>query len=127
MARVHAFQDGFGYAIGFTAATLVTLAAVAAGATHHPGWALLALAGVTGVLGVAAGWSAGLLTAAICWGMDAGFILGREGRLTFDRQSEVAAVVLCAVLVAAASVGTPGRRWARRPGLSRASRRRTIR
>ena len=93
---------GFGFPLGFLASVVVTTGAVAAGATRHPTLAVLALAGVTIAIAAVSTSGATVGTAAVCWAMHAGFVLGRHGDLAFTARSTKDAVVLGAVAVIAA-------------------------
>jgi hypothetical protein len=105
---------GFGFPIGFLAAVAVTFAAVAAHATAHPLWSLIALCAVTGVLACVTTLPASVATAAVAWGLHAGFVLGRHGDLVFTSTSARDALVLAAVTVVsfatAAAARTAGAR-----------------
>lgn len=107
---------GFGFPLGFAAGILVTVVAVAAGATSHPSWSLIALAvAVAGVSAVSTA-SAALATTGVCWALHVGFVLGRRGDLVFNAMSRQAAVVLVltasTVVVVAAGVRV-ARAWCR--------------
>lgn len=92
--------DGdFGFPIGAAAGVVVTIIAVAAGATAHPWLGLSALAVVSAAMAAVTGLWASLATAAVCWALHAGFVLGRHGALVFDGRSGRSAVVLAAVTV----------------------------
>jgi hypothetical protein len=79
-----------GYPLGFVAAVAVTIVAVAAHATDHPLWSVAALA---------------VTTAAVCWMLHAGFVLGRHGDLQFSSASTGAAALLVAVAMIAHAAG----------------------
>lgn len=92
--------DGdFGFPLGAAAGVVVTIIAVAAGATAHPWLGLSALAIVSAAVAAATSLWASLATAAVYWALHAGFVLGRHGALVFDDRSGRAAVVLAAVTV----------------------------
>jgi hypothetical protein len=91
----------FGYPLGFMAAVTVTIVTVAAHATRHPLWSVAALAVVTAALATATTLPAVLATAAVCWALHAGFVLGRHGELQFSAASGGAAVLLLTVAVVA--------------------------
>jgi hypothetical protein len=88
--------EGFGYPLGFVGAVAATVISVAAGAAGHHVYAAVALTLV--VAGVAATTSlrAALGTAVVAWGLQAGFVIGRIGRLVFDAESARDAVVFTA-------------------------------
>jgi hypothetical protein len=88
-----------GYPLGFVAAVAVTTVAVAAGGTAHPLWTLVALAGTASAIAVVATLRAALATGALCWALQAGFVIGRFGELTLNADAVRAAVVVAAVVV----------------------------
>lgn len=98
--------------IAFGSAILVTAAAVAVGATHHPVAELLPLLLVRAAVSIWTSWAGAITTAWICWALDSGFVLGREAQLTFSTGSQQAALVL----VVAALAGGLGGRAVRRYG-----------
>jgi hypothetical protein len=98
---------GFGFPLGFVAGILVTLVAVAAGATGHPMWSLLgltlAVAGISAVTTAAAA----LATACVYWCLQTGFVLASRGELVLTAASLQAAAVLlstAAIVVVVAAV-----------------------
>jgi hypothetical protein len=97
--------EGFGFPLGFCGAVAAALAAVAAGATGHHAYSLLALAAVVAVVAAKASLRAAFGTAAVAWGLQAGFVIGRAGQVVFDAESaRDAAVFLGAGLAAGAWV-----------------------
>jgi hypothetical protein len=94
----------FGFPLGAAAATLVTIAAVAAGATDHPAAAMIALAVCVAAVAVVTTPAATLGTAAVCWLLQAGFVVGREGAVSVTTRSGREAAVLAAVAVGAIAV-----------------------
>lgn len=105
---------GFGFPLGAATGVLVTLATVAAGAVGHPLLAVVALA--VSIAGAAAVTTpvATLGTAVVCWFLVSGFVVGREGDLTFSAQSVLAAAVLAGTAVVAVAVAATIRavsRW----------------
>jgi hypothetical protein len=107
----------FGFPLGAVAGVLATIIAVAAGATAHPWLGLSILAVVSAATAVITSLWASLATAAVCWALHAGFVLGRYGDLVFDSRSGQAAVVLAAVTVITFAVASIVRRglprWSR--------------
>lgn len=108
---------GLGFPLGFLLAIVVTFVAIAAGATTHPQWTVAALAATGAVVACLSTFRATLATAAVCWALHSGFVLGRLGDLVFTPQAARDAVVLCAVatiafLLATAVRTVRGRRWA---------------
>jgi len=97
---------GTGFPVGFCAATVVTCLAIAAGGTDHPQWTLAALAGTAAVIAAVTTTPAALSTAAVCWAMHSGFVLGRRGELVFTADAAVAAVVVAAAALLGLTVGT---------------------
>lgn len=101
---------GFGLPLGFTAGIFVTTVAVAAGATSRPGWSVAALAvTVAGVSAVTTP-AAALGTAAVCWCVHDGFVLGRRGDLVFTAASAEAAALLIATALAVVALAALVRR-----------------
>lgn len=94
MTRINA---GFGYPLGFVAATAAILAAVAAHATEHHLRSLAALAVVVGAISLLTRARAGLGTAMLSWALHSGFVLGRQGELVFTDEAGLAAMVLAGV------------------------------
>jgi hypothetical protein len=90
---------GFGFPLGFVVGIVAVVIAVAAGAAGHPGLSVSLLASVVAGLSAVTTPSAGLATAAVCWFLHDGFVLGRRGELVFTPQSAQAAVVLVATAV----------------------------
>ncbi|SHG58299.1 hypothetical protein [Streptoalloteichus hindustanus] len=99
---------GYGSALGFGVGVLTTTAAVAAGAAGAPLLGLTALAVAVFAVSAVTTLPGAVLTAAQCWGLHAGFVLGRAGAIAVDGPAARAA----AVLLAAALLGTGlGRLW----------------
>jgi uncharacterized membrane protein len=107
-----------GYPVGFVAAIVVMTAAVAAHGTDHPLWTLTVLAGTEAVIAALATLRAGVASAAFCWAVYAGFVVGRGGELALTGASLRAAVVLVAVTVAAFAAATAARLVHARPHAS---------
>lgn len=97
-------SGAIGFPAGFLAATLATVAAVAAQATAHPQRALVPLAVTVATVAIVTTFRAALGTAAIGWALHTGFVLNRRGDLVWTAQSAQAAAVLAAVAVAASTV-----------------------
>lgn len=92
---------GFGFPLGFGAGIGVTMVAVAAGAASHHVWSVLALAATTAAVSSVTTVPAALATAAACWCLHSGFVLGRYGQLVFTREAlEAAALFVVAALLA---------------------------
>jgi hypothetical protein len=87
------------------AAVAVTIVAVAARATGHPLWSVAALAVTTAAVASVTALPAALATAAVCWMLHAGFVLGRHGDLQFSSASTGAAALLVAVAMIAHAAG----------------------
>jgi hypothetical protein len=107
---------GFGFPLGAAAGVLLTLTTVAAGATGHPQWSVAALAVVVTGAAVVTTPGATAGTAVVCWCLVSGFVVGRQGDLTFSGASLLAAAVLGATAVGAVAVVTAvrvARRWRR--------------
>lgn len=90
-----------GYPLGFSAATLVTIGAVATHATSHPERALIPLAVAAAAIATVTSLRAAIATAAVCWALHTGFVLGRHGDLALAAPSAVAATLIGAATLAA--------------------------
>lgn len=93
---------GFGFPLGLVVGILVTAAAIAAGATSHPAESLIALTVAVAVVSAITTAGAALGTALVCWALDSGFVLGRQGDLVFTGAALQAAAVLVLTAVAVA-------------------------
>jgi hypothetical protein len=100
----------FGFPLGASAGTLVTIAAVVAGATGHAGAATIALAVCVVAVATVTTPAATLGTAAVCWLLQAGFVVGREGAVSVTAVSGREAAVL-AVAAVGSIAGTAAVRW----------------
>jgi hypothetical protein len=85
---------GFGLPLGFVLGIAATVLAVAAGATNHPVLSVIVLVAVVDSLAMVTTVAATMATAALCWCLHAGFVLGRHGELVFTAQSRHDALVL---------------------------------
>ncbi|GGM82182.1 hypothetical protein GCM10012275_61050 [Longimycelium tulufanense] len=94
-----------GSALGFGTGLLATTLVVLLGATRFPTVGLVLVLAV--VLGVAAVTTVpgATLVAAQCWGLYAGFLLGRAGEIVWDERGGWAAAVLFAAALLASVVG----------------------
>ena len=110
-----------GYPLGFAAAITVTLVAVAAHGTAHPQWTLVALAATAAAIAAVATLRAALATAALCWALETGFVIGRRGVLTVTAESVRDAAILAAVALLAYAIALAVR-IARRAAARRAAR-----
>jgi hypothetical protein len=88
-----------GYPLGTAAAVVVTILTVTTHATDHPLWSVLALAVAAATIGTVTTLPAALATAAVCWALHAGFVLGRRGDLNLSDESAAAGALLSAVTV----------------------------
>lgn len=104
-----------GYPLGFVAAIAVTLVAVAAHGSGHPQWSLGALAATAAAVAALTTMRATLATAALCWALDAGFVLGRHGSLTLTAGSARAAAVVAVAALAGYAVASIVRQLRTRP------------
>lgn len=102
----------FGFPIGVALAVVVTFVTVAAGATHHPDWAVIALAATIAVVSVITTPSATIGTAAVSWFLVAGFVIGREGQISVSPAAEHALLVLALTGLASCAVMSAVR-WTR--------------
>lgn len=91
----------FGLPLGFAAGIVATLVAVATGATEHPARSVVLLAITVAAIAALTSPAAAFGTAALCWCLDDGFVLGRAGGLVATPRGEVAAVVLVATALTA--------------------------
>ena len=100
----------FGFPVGFASGIVATILMVAGGATRHPMWSVIALAAVVAGVSAVSTLAASASTAAVCWCLHDGFVLGRQGALISTAASGQAAVVLAltavVVLAVAAMVRT---------------------
>ncbi len=97
-------RGGFGLPLGVALGIVVTFAAVAAGATGHPERAVIGLAVAVALTAGLTTVAATLGTAVICWFLLAGFVVGREGQVSFAAQSDRAAAVLAGTAIGCAAV-----------------------
>lgn len=101
----------FGFPLGGALAVVVTFVAVAAGATHHVGWAVVALAGTIAIMAAITTAVATFGTAVVSWFLVAGFVIGRAGQVSVTPAAGRAALVL--LLTAVGACGVAGAvRWA---------------
>ncbi|EWM17731.1 hypothetical protein [Kutzneria sp. 744] len=106
MSDKHLLAGGFGFPLGFVVATLVVLGSAALGAFAHPVAVLVALAVATAAVSATTTLPAALGTAAVSWGLYAGFVVGEFGQLTLTRPTALAAAVLAFSALAAFGVST---------------------
>jgi hypothetical protein len=97
-------QGWAGYPLGFVVASAVTTVAVAAGGTVHPLRTLVALAAAAAAIAAVATLRAALATAALCWALHTGFVVGRFGELALTAGTVRAAALLAAVVVFASGI-----------------------
>jgi len=97
---------GFGFPLGFLAATLATTAAVAGGATARPVLALVLLAAVVTAIAAISTSTAAVATAAVSWALHAGFVLGRHGDLALTPPALRDAITLGTAALLAALLAT---------------------
>ncbi|MGI5499309.1 hypothetical protein [Lentzea sp. CA-135723] len=83
---------GFAFPLG--AALAVALTFLVAGARHEPVVFVVAMVAVVDLMAVLSTAWATLATAALCWCLHSGFVLGRLGELTFTAQSGHDALVI---------------------------------
>ncbi|HEX8865815.1 MAG TPA: hypothetical protein VF821_09190 [Lentzea sp.] len=90
---------GFGFFLGAALAVVATFLVVLAGARSQPVVSVVALVAVVDLVAVISTASATLATAAVCWCLHSGFVLGRLGQLVFTAQARHDALVigLCAL------------------------------
>jgi hypothetical protein len=104
-----------GYALGFVAAVSVTLVAVAAHGSGHPLWSLGALAATAAAVAAVTTLPGALATTALCWALDAGFVVGRHADLAFTAGTARAALVLAVAALAGYAVASVVRQLRARP------------
>ena len=85
---------GFGFFLGAVLAVAATFLLVAAGARSQPVVSVVALVAVVDLVALVSTAAAALATAAVCWCLHSGFVLGTLGELTFTTSSGHDALVL---------------------------------
>ena len=115
MSDKHLLAGGFGFPLGFAAATVVVLGSAALGAFAYPLAVLVALACVTAAVSAVTTLPAALGTAGVGWGLYTGFVIGHLGQLQLTGRSALAAVVLALAALGVVGVTT----WRHRLGGSR--------
>ncbi|MFF0149525.1 hypothetical protein ATK36_5302 [Amycolatopsis sulphurea] len=95
---------GFGFPIGCTVVAAVAIVADLAGATEHPGYAVVPLTLVVFTSGVMTRFPAALGVTAVAWAVVSGFLYGRSGGLVFDGATGRLALVLFSALVLGGAV-----------------------
>lgn len=108
-------EVGFGFPLGFAAGSVTTMVAVAAGATHVPAAALVALAATVACASAVTTTAGAVATGAACWALYDGFVLGRAGHLVLTEYSAQAAALLVVVALVATAVGAAFRNHVARP------------
>jgi hypothetical protein len=93
-------SGGFGFPLGMAIAIVVTIVMVAAGATHHPDRAVLALAVVIALTAMITTPAATFGTTAVAWFLVAGFVIGRFGQVSVSPTAGWAAIALTVVALA---------------------------
>jgi hypothetical protein len=102
-------ETGFGGPLGFAAGIATTMVVVAAGATRHPGAGLVAVVVTVAVVSAVTTCAGAAMTAATCWALYAGFVLGRAGQLVLTESSARALLVLLVTGVVATALGAAAR------------------
>ncbi|MEU5691965.1 hypothetical protein [Actinosynnema sp. NPDC020468] len=94
-----AMPPGFAFALGAVLGVLATTAAVTLGATTRPVLSLALLVAVVDTVAALSTTRATLATAAVCWALHAGFVLGRHGdlALTPDSARHASVILLCSL------------------------------
>ncbi|MCR6490517.1 hypothetical protein M8542_47710 [Amycolatopsis sp. OK19-0408] len=95
-------SGGFGFPFGCVAAVVAVLVADVAGATGSPWYALVTLGSVVLFSACRTSVLAAFGVAVVAWALQAGFVLGRAGELSFSPASAVAAGVFGLALLAGA-------------------------
>ena len=84
----------FGFPLGCALGVVATVLSGAAGATSQPILSLIAMVAAVDAVSMVTTVGAALATAAACWCLHTGFVLGRNGELAFTPQSRHDALVL---------------------------------
>jgi hypothetical protein len=85
---------GFGFPLGFALGIAATALALALGAAAQPILSVVAMVAVVDFTAMVTTVGATLATAAVCWCLHAGFVLGQHGELVFTAQARGDAIVL---------------------------------
>ena len=104
MSDKHLLAGGFGFPLGFAAATLIVLGSAAVGALAHPVAVLIALAVATAAVSATTTLPAALATALVSWGLYTGFVVGNLGQLAVNGKTVTAAGVLALAALVAVGV-----------------------
>ncbi|MBA8930922.1 thiol:disulfide interchange protein [Kutzneria viridogrisea] len=95
------YGAGMGAALGFGAGVAGTTIAAVLGAADHPEFGLVLLAVPVALVAACTNVPGAVLAAVQCWGLWAGFLLGRRGEIPMTAESGRALVVLVAVALLA--------------------------
>lgn len=83
-----------GFALGFVAGAVTTIVAAMVGASHDPAVGLLLLTAAAAMVGALTTPIGALASALQCWAFYIGFLLNRQGVLTFDHSSRTALAII---------------------------------
>ncbi|WP_162788267.1 hypothetical protein [Amycolatopsis albispora] len=92
---------GFGFPLGVVLGAAGTALAVAVGAKEAPVVSLVAMVVVVDATAMVTAARAAVATAAVCWALHSGFVLGEHAELTFTAESGRAAAVLALCVLTA--------------------------
>ena len=100
-----------GLALGFLAGALTTIVASMIGAGHDPAVGLLLLTAAAAMVGTLTTPIGALASALQCWAFYTGFLLNRQGVLTFDHPSRTALAIIVFAGVVPTLLLTAARRF----------------
>ena len=83
-----------GLALGFVAGAVTAIVASVIGAGHDPAMGLLLLTATAAMVGALTTPIGALASALQCWAFYTGFLLNRQGVLTFDQSSRTALAII---------------------------------
>ena len=102
----------FGVALGFVAGVVTTIVAWMIGAGHDPAMGLLLLIAAAAMVGILTTPIGALASALQCWAFYTGFLLNRQGVLTFDHASRSALAIIVFAGVVPSLLLTTARQFA---------------
>jgi len=102
-----------GLALGFFAGVVTTIVAWMIGAGHDPAMGLLLLTTAAAMVGILTTPIGALASALQCWAFYTGFLLNRQGVLTFDHPSRTALAIIVFSGVVPSLLLTTARQFAR--------------
>ena len=105
-----------GLALGFVAGAVAAIVASMIGAGHDPTLGLLLLTAAAAMVGALTTPIGALASALQCWAFYTGFLLNRQGVLTFDHASRTALAIIVFTGVVPSLLLTAARRFAHGDG-----------